>query len=118
MKTKILLTIGAVLLASVTSHLNAGNTLLSPRAADNQIKVVSSTPNDVNLVSANNRVLLSPRAASNRIITIAGVETVAAKCRVIGSPKYLATAGSAARMSCCNLTLAECSNMNAMPKVN
>jgi hypothetical protein len=120
MKTKNLLTvIGAAALVAITIKVNAGDALLSPRDAGNQIKQVSGTANDVNRVTANNGTLLSPRAAGGETTAIAGMEiTTAAKCRVIGSPKYMDMAGKSARMSCCNLTLAECATMDNMPKAN
>ena len=116
MKTKNTLTvIGAIALFAITTTAVASDTLLSPRAKDNQIKVVAdANANDANLTVVNRDSALSPRAAENQIKHIAGMETVAVKCPVIGSPKYLATVGNAAHMRCCNLTLAECSTMNMM----
>ena len=116
MKTKILFTIiGAAALAAITPNVNAGDALLSPRTAGNQIKTVSGVNSDVNLVSTDHYTV-SPRAAGNQTATVAGMETPAVKCQALGSPKYVATAGKSARMSCCNLTLADCSTMNDMPK--
>jgi len=71
MKTGILLTIGAFALTAITVNANAGDAVLSPRAAANQIKHVSGTNNDLNLLVANNNgVALSPRAAANQIQTV------------------------------------------------
>jgi len=121
MKTKIILTISAALLAAATINLNAGNGLgnglLSPRAAGNQIKVTASAAQPATIVAAalpasygkNN--MLPPRAVGNQIIHVRGVETVTAKCKAFGSPKYLETAGNAAKTSCCGMTIAECPNM-------
>ena len=119
MKIQILLTIiGAAALAAITINVNAGDTLLSPRAKGNEIKVVTSVANDVNLVAANRDTLLSPRATGNRITTAIGVGAAGVKCPMLGSPKYVAAVGKAARASCCGLTLAECPTMDKMGKPN
>lgn len=108
MKTRIfLLTIGAAVLAAITINVSAGNALLSPRAADNQTKIVPAVANEPNLAVANQGTI-SPRAAGNQVQTVSDTEILAAKCPVIGSPKYVATAGNAARTSCCKMTVAEC----------
>jgi hypothetical protein len=119
MKTRnLLITIGAVALTAITINLNASDALLSPRAKGNEIKVVASMANDANPVAANRDTALSPRAAGNKTSTAAGVETVAVKCPVLGSPRQVTAAGKDGRTSCCGLTLAECPTMNDMPKSN
>lgn len=115
MKTTNILTVfGAIALFAITTSVIASDSLLSPRAKDNQIKVVAGVANDADLITINRDSALSPRAAENQSKHIAGMETVTVKCPVIGSPRYLATVGNAAHMKCCNLTLAECSTMNMM----
>jgi hypothetical protein len=116
MKSKILI-LGAVV-AAFTFTSFAADALLSPRATGNQVKVVATTANDITLVATPGTALLSPRAAGNQIVTATGAEAVAVKCPVFGSPKYVAAAGTAARTSCCGLTLAQCPTMNDMPKSN
>jgi hypothetical protein len=116
MKSKILI-LGAVV-AAFTFTSFAADALLSPRAAGNQVKVVATTANDITLVAANRDTALSPRAAGNKTTTAAGVETVAVKCPVLGSPRQVTAAGKDARTSCCGLTLAQCPTMNDMPKSN
>ncbi|MEI9961180.1 MAG: hypothetical protein WDM76_08675 [Limisphaerales bacterium] len=116
MKTRILLTIlGAAALAAITTNVNAGSALLSPRASSIEIKHVSGVANDPNLVSLNTGRFVSPRASSIEIKRVSGVASVAAaKCPVLGSPKYVELAGKSARTSCCGLTVAECPTMDKM----
>jgi hypothetical protein len=114
MKIRILLvTISAAALAATTFNVNAGTTLLSPRDAGNQIKAVpgGTTAQPAQLAQADQSAL-SPRAAASQIPAVNGTETVAAKCSVTGSPKHVATVGSAARTTCCKSTLAECPTMS------
>ena len=110
MKTRILLTtIGAAALAAITLNVSASDTLLTPRAAGNQIVVASG-------VTAAQPAFVTqtatPRALGDQTVTIKGTETTGEKCSAIGSPKYLATIGNHARTSCCNRTLAECPAMS------
>ena len=114
MKAKILV-LGAVITAFTLTTF-ATDALLSPRAQDNQPNVVTGVANDPDLLAASRNTLLTPRAFGNRSVTVKGVETFAVKCPVMGSPKYVAMAGSSARTSCCNLMLAECATMDKMPK--
>ena len=51
------------------------------------------------------------RAAASQVATVKGTETVTVKCSATGSPKHLATAGNAARTTCCKHTIAECPTM-------
>ena len=114
MKTQILLTLGAVVLTAATFNLTAGDALLSPRAASSQARVVAGS--DRNLAAEKNvgGTSLSPRAAGNQTVRGAGMETIMVKCPVSGSPRSATALGSAARMSCCSSTLAECSTMDQM----
>ena len=119
MKTNILLTLGAVTLAAFTFSAAATDTLLSPRAAGSQIKAVPSSTDapamSVNYVATAATALLSPRAAGNQSKVVAGTELAgnmkSVKCTAIGSPRQVATAGKAARTSCCGMTLADCPTM-------
>jgi hypothetical protein len=111
MKTRILLTtIGVAALATIIINVSASDTLLSPRAQDNQIKVVPG----VTAVqpAAVDQAALSPRAAASQSVTVKGTEPAVTKCPAAGSPKYLATVGNAARTSCCKSTLAGCPTMS------
>ena len=114
MKTRILLTtIGAAALAAMTLNAVAGDIALSPRAAANQIKTVTSvTAAQPAQPATADQAALSPRAAANQVATVKGTETVTVKCSATGSPKYLATVGNDARTTCCNRTLAACPNMS------
>jgi hypothetical protein len=108
MKTNILI-LGAVVTA-LTITAFATEPLLSPRAAGNQIKRVTTT--DAPAVSityaATETALLSPRAAGNQAkVAAAGAsETTAAalcKARMGGSPKAITECAShpGAPMDCC-----------------
>ena len=111
MKTRILLTtIGAAALAAITFNVNAGDIALSPRSLDNQIKTVPGVT-AAQPVQAD-QAALSPRAANSQITAVKGTETTTVKCSATGSPKHLATVGSAARTTCCKSTLAECPTMS------
>ena len=107
MKTKILLTLGAVALTAITYNANAYDIALSPRAAANQIKHVSGTNNDPNLLAANTGAALSPRAAANQIKTVAGTNNdpnVATACRNAmsgSSPKAIAACEANSNMPGC-----------------
>ena len=91
MKTRILLTtLGVAALTAITFNTNGA--LLSPRAAGNQIKIVSGTANDPNLVAVDQGLALPPRATGNAIATTAGTNgsvnpTVACAKTMAGSPK-------------------------------
>jgi len=108
MKTKILLTLGAVALTAITFNTNAYDITLSPRATANQIKHVSGTNNDPNLLLANNNgVALSPRAAANQIQTVPTVANdvnPALACRkmMTASPKAVAACEANPAMPGCN----------------
>jgi hypothetical protein len=97
MKSKILL-LGAVVTAFTYTSF-AAEPLLSPRAKDNQIKVVASSINTqastASYVASASPALLSPRATGNQIAKIAGTDSdfnPALACRngMAGSPKVVA----------------------------
>ena len=114
MKTNILLTLGAVVLAAFTFSAAATDGLLSPRAAGNQTRVAPRSADaiiTVKYVTPASAALLTPRAAGNQARVVAGIEPKAAKCTAIGSPRQVAAAGMAARTSCCGMTLAACPTM-------
>lgn len=115
MKTKTLLTLGAAILTVATLNLSAANIALSPRAAANQIKVVPSTAESA-IVAVSDGVLRSPRAAANQIVRVGQSESTVAKCPVVGSPKYLASAGNNAPTACCGMTIGQCPAMAACAK--
>ena len=110
MKTRnLLLILGAATLTAMTFNAAAADTLLTPRAAGNQIKTVAGNNNDKNLVNTTG-ISASPRAASNQTKTVAGTNTdvnpvtLCAK-NMLGSPKNIQDcAGNAANclnMGCC-----------------
>lgn len=116
MKRNILITIGAVTLAAIAINATAGEPLLSPRAASNQLKYFAGTYNDPDLVAANNNVsptgaLLSPRAASNQIKTVPGVANdvnPALVCTktMTGSPKAIQACIESGIMAGCKTSTA------------
>jgi hypothetical protein len=114
MKTKVLL-LGAVVTAFAFSA-SANDVLLSPRAAGNQIKVVS----DFGVAPAAHPgiALLMPRAQDNQIASVSGSKPVLAKCAVLGSPRAVSAAGSAARTACCGQTIASCPTTLGCGKTN
>lgn len=72
MKTRnLILTIGAVALTAININATASDALLSPRAAELQIKHVSGTSNDPNL-AANRNFAVSPRVLDNQIKKVTG----------------------------------------------
>jgi hypothetical protein len=106
MKTKVLL-LGAVVTAfAITSF--AAAPLLSPRAKDNQIKIMKSAveaPAAVAYVDAS-PALLSPRANDNQIKVVKGAfvdVNPALECRkdMIGSPRVVAECSSHTTMPGC-----------------
>jgi hypothetical protein len=106
MKTKMLLTLGAVLLTAITFNANANDTALSPRAAANQIKTVPVTT-AVQAAPATG-IAQSPRAAANQIQTVSGANNdpnVATACRNVmtgSSPKAVAACEANSTMPGCN----------------
>jgi hypothetical protein len=111
MKTRILLTtIGAAALAAITLNVNAGTTLLSPRAQGNQIKVA---PGITAAQPAPAAQSVSPRALGNQTATVASVANdvnPVMEChKMIASPKAIqACAANPAGMSgCCKTAAAD-----------
>jgi hypothetical protein len=106
MKTRnLLLTIGAVAFATVAINASAADTLLSPRAAGNQIQRVSGTANDVNLVNPTGATA-SPRTLANQTKTVAGVNNdvnpaIACAKNMNGTPKTVAECISHTTMPVC-----------------
>ena len=104
MKNRIIITaISLATLAAIT--LNAGEALLSPRAKDNQITVVSRATNEPNLATVNRGQLGSPRALGNESAVVKGAESVltTGRCALIGSPRQADMSAS-----CCKLAKANC----------
>jgi hypothetical protein len=108
MKTKILL-LGAVVAAFSFSTF-AADALLSPRAKENQIKVVSSSTEipatTIAYVDSTSPALLSPRAQGNQIKVVKGVfndRNPYLECRntMTGSPKAVTECSSHTTMPGC-----------------
>ena len=108
MKTKVLL-LGAVVTAfALTSF--AAEPLLSPRAKDNQIKIVTSSIDTqggtVTYVTPASPALLSPRAQASQVKVVKGVSNdsnPAMVCRknMTGSPKAVGECSSHTTMPGC-----------------
>jgi hypothetical protein len=89
----ILITLGAATFAAITINASASDTLLSPRAAGNQIQHLPGTAKDVSLVNPTGTTV-SPRAAGNQIATVAGTSNdvnpvLACAKNMNGSPKAI-----------------------------
>jgi len=111
MKTRILLaTIGAAALTAITLNVNGGTTLLTPRAAGNQIK---AAPGVTAAQPAFTTQVVSPRALGNQAKTVASVANdvnPVMEChKMIASPKAIqACAANPAGMSgCCKTAMAD-----------
>ena len=97
-------------MATFTLSASAYDIALSPRAQDNQIKVVVGIANEPNLLTANNNgVALSPRAAANQIQTVATVANdvnPALQCRnmMTASPKAIEACSENPAMPGCKTT--------------
>ena len=112
MKTRnLLITLGVASLATV--NLLAADTYLSPRATDNQIKVIAGTNTDPNFTAAAPRAV-SPRFAENQIKTVVGTEKAVSPAlvcaqRMTGSPKAVAACAEhpGAPMPCCTVAAAK-----------
>ena len=107
MKTRILLaTIGAAVLAAITSNVSASDALLTPRAAGNQIKVA---PGVTAAQPAFTAQVVSPRALGNQTKTAADADSGTAPATICvkmmtGSPKTIqACADHPATMPGCNV---------------
>jgi hypothetical protein len=108
MNTKVLL-LGAVVTAFAFTSF-AAEPLLSPRAKDNQIKVVTSSINTqggtITYVTSVSPALLSPRANDNQIKVAKGMNNgsnpaLACEKNMIGSPKAVAECSSHTTMPGC-----------------
>ena len=104
MKIRTLLTtISAAALAAITINVSAGEALLTPREAGNQIKVI---PGVTAAQPAFTTQAVSPRALGNQTITVASVANdvnPVMEChKMIASPKAIqACAANPAGMSGC-----------------
>jgi hypothetical protein len=104
MKTRILLvTISAAALAAITLSVNASDTLLTPRAAGNQIIVAPGVAAAQPAPAAQS---VSPRALGNQTTTVASVANdvnPVMEChKMVASPKAIqACAANPAGMSGC-----------------
>jgi hypothetical protein len=110
MKTsKILITFGVAAVAAIALNVNASDTMLSPRAAGNQIIHTSGTANDPNFVAGNvyAATALSPRAAdaqSTKATDASSGASMVLACskNMTASPKAVqACAMNPADMTCC-----------------
>lgn len=106
MKTRNLL-IALSVAALASTNLLAADAVLSPRAADNQVKTVRGYNSDPDLTPG--LTSQSPRLADSQIKTVAGksdAETPSAVCakHMSGSPKQIGecAAHPGAPMSCCS----------------
>src|SRR5271165_2558910 len=107
MKSKVLL-LGAVFAAFASTSF-AAEPLLSPRAADNQIKIATSSavnPSVTVAYVAPATALVSPRAQGNQIKVAAGIandSNPALACRngMAGSPKVVAECSQHTTMPGC-----------------
>src|ERR1022692_4628205 len=110
MKTLIPLTIASLALAVMTLNVS-GEALLSPRAKDNQIKIVKGTDSSPNTVTQNRNVTASPRTLDNQIKTVAGTSNdanaMACSRQMVASPKAIGECAShpGAAMSCCSVAI-------------
>jgi hypothetical protein len=108
MKTPhLLITLGVA--AFATLNVMAADALLSPRAADNQIKIVAGVNNDPNL-TATGLASASPRLIDNRVTTVAGASTAVSPSltctrKMAGTPKMIGACAEhpGAPMSCCSV---------------
>ena len=106
MKTRnLLITLGAAAFAAITINASASDALLSPRAAGNQIKHVSGTNNDPNLVNTTG-ITVSPRAAGNQTVTVAGQSNevnpaIACAKNMTASPKQIQACIESGTMAGC-----------------
>jgi len=95
-------------LAAITLSLNAGETLLSPRAKDTQISTAPASPGGANLATENRNFTGSPRALDHQNNVVKGVvdapNLTARKCAVIGSPRQ----SENSTLSCCKVAKASC----------
>jgi hypothetical protein len=108
MKTRhLLITLGVAALA--TMNVMASNALLSPRAAEQQVKTATGFNTDPNL-AANRPISVSPRVLDNQIKTVAGVDgavnpTMNCTRYMGGTPKMISACADhpGAPMPCCSV---------------
>ena len=109
MKTKILLLGTAVLTAGILNSV-AGDAFLSPRAKENQVKVVSSSSqvqsSTATYVTATAPALSSPRAAANQLKQVSGIVNevnpyLACQKMMTGSPKEVQKCADNPAMPAC-----------------
>ena len=108
MKTPhLLITLGAA--AFATFNVMAADALLSPRAAENQTKIIAGVNSDPNL-AATGPVSASPRVIDNRVKTVPGTSTAVSPSltctrKMAGSPKIVGACADhpGAPMSCCSV---------------
>ena len=98
------MTISAAVLAAITINVNAGDSLLSPRAAGNQTKVV---PGITAAQPAVTTQAVAPRTLGSQTVTVASVPndvnpTIACH-NMVASPKAIqaCAANPTAAMPCC-----------------
>jgi hypothetical protein len=99
--------------ALATINVMASDALLSPRAAENQIKIISSVNSDPNL-AATGLTAASPRALDNQLKTVAGKSAAVSpslQCarQMAGTPKTISACADhpGAPMSCCSVAAAK-----------
>jgi hypothetical protein len=108
MKTRnLLITLSVAALATV--NIMAADAVLSPRAAENQIKILRSTNTDPNL-TASRLASASPRALDNQVKTVAGKsDAVSPSLNCVrymsGTPKAISACADhpGAAMPCCSV---------------
>ena len=114
MKTQNVLQIVSVsAFIALATSLYAGDTLLPPRAKDNQIKISNAIDNSPNTVAKNSNLVASPRTIDNRIKIVAGTRSGpdAMDCsrKMVASPKAVGECAShpGASMPCCAVATAK-----------
>ncbi|HEX4264793.1 MAG TPA: hypothetical protein VH597_10680 [Verrucomicrobiae bacterium] len=108
MKTRnLLITLSVAALATV--NVMAADAVLSPRAAENQVKILPSTNTDPNL-TASRLASTSPRALDNQVKIVAGKSDAVSpslNCarRMSGTPKAISACAnhSGVAMPCCSV---------------
>jgi len=100
------MTLGVAALTTITFNTIAGDVLLSPRAAGNQIHRTAGVNADANLVAADHyTVIVSPRATGNASTKVAGtgseVNPVLACTKMTASPKMIQACAESGTMAGC-----------------
>ena len=103
----LLITFGVAAIATV--NVMATEVALSPRATDQQAKIVPGTNTDPNLTAAIPRGI-SPRLAESKVTTVSGKETKTTPAQycarnMSGAPKMVAACAEhpGADMACCSV---------------